>query len=190
MSLQKRSSSCPLYHNKKIVYANGNYEGDVRDGKPHGFGTLNTNGEIYDGLFLSGKFVRGKKIVGNNIWKGEWNDRCFKQGQQINNDGTTITGEWIDGQLNGKVTKEFTNGNKLYCNYKYGICLGFAKLEYVNGNALCGIIIDDKFYGYGEFLEKKCNGFTVNTVCYESNKLKILNNKKEVSGVYKINDKW
>lgn len=162
MSLPKRSSSCPLVTVKKLTFANGSYEGDIKDEIPHGFGTYTTNKYIYSGLFLSGRFSRGKRVLNNwtknhpirCYWEGEWDNFELKSGKQYNEDGSIITGDWINGKLEGKITKTFPNGDKLYCQYKYGITLGFAKLEYENGDILTGIVIDDKFHGYAKLIIK------------------------------------
>lgn len=156
MSLPKRSSSCPLDTVRKLKYGNGIYEGDIKQSRPHGFGVYQSkDGYVYSGLFLSGKFRRGRKTSQSCYWDGEWDDLSLKSGSQYNEDGSILSGSWVNGKLEGPVTKISPNGDKLYFQYKYSISLGFAKLEYKNGDILTSIVIDDTFHGYCQLLIKK-----------------------------------
>lgn len=168
MSIPRRTASCPLTLTKAQLKTDiGTYDGDLKDGKPHGFGEYKLfNGEVYYGIFLSGKFSRGKKIIKDPYdqfngkihpiyWDGKWDGFEFKSGLQFNEDGTILSGNWVNGKLEGLITKKFPDGNKLHCHYKYGISLGFAKMEYKNGDILLGIVIDDKFHGYHQLVIKK-----------------------------------
>jgi len=86
-----------------IRYANGLYSGELKQGEPHGTGTLRLdNGDIYEGHFSDG-FFHGQ---GNYTWKngavysGEFAEgRIHGRGVYISARGTQKEGNWEQGEF-------------------------------------------------------------------------------------------
>lgn len=93
-----------------------NYEGDLTDNMPNGYGTAYySNGDIYEGYWKNGKrhgtgsytWNNGKKYTGD--WK---NDQKDGQGTFYWPYGDTFTGEFKNDMINGTGTYIYSNGNK------------------------------------------------------------------------------
>ena len=70
------------------------YEGQLRDGLPHGFGKrVLTTGDIYEGEFKAGKFDGFGKYFwpDGTIYEGGWKDGKYDWfGRYVSSDGTTL----------------------------------------------------------------------------------------------------
>ena len=93
-----------------------NYEGDLTDNIPNGYGTAYySNGDIYEGYWKNGK----RHGTGSYTWKngkkytGDWkNDQKDGQGTIYWPYGDTLTGEFKNDMINGTGTYIFSNGSK------------------------------------------------------------------------------
>tara|TARA_Y100001970_G_scaffold289298_1_gene419216 strand:- start:967 stop:1638 length:672 start_codon:yes stop_codon:yes gene_type:complete len=87
---------------KKIKFDNGDeYEGEVKNGKPHGKGTMQYNNEfetLYEGEWVDGDRTKGTEIKGQGVYyQGEYlNDKPHGQGRIYEN-GTCWEGEYVEG---------------------------------------------------------------------------------------------
>jgi hypothetical protein len=95
----------------------GTYNGDIKDGKPHGQGTLNyVDGEKYVGQWKNGLrdgkgtliYVDGSKYVGE--FK---NNKIHGLGSFTSSSGSNYTGEYKEGKMDGQGTYTYPNGKKI-----------------------------------------------------------------------------
>jgi hypothetical protein len=102
------------------------YVGEVRNGQPHGQGTLTwASGAEYVGEFKDGKmhgqgiftFPDGSQFIGKYQ-----NNKGNGQGTLLKVDGTKYVGEWKDGKPHGQGTTTYPSGRIFYSG------------EWVNGN--------------------------------------------------------
>jgi len=160
--------------NRTEIMFNGNkYQGQVKDGKPHGEGIIwykraiykgfwqdgeyngtgelqTRHGPVYNGVWIKGKFVGGKKMLPDGtVFMGRFfNERLQGLGTFVDSDGSVLRGNFENGIPEGKCHKTYKNGNILITTCRYGIPLGPTELRYVNGDIVRGIIIDSFFYGH------------------------------------------
>ena len=98
------------------------YEGEIRNGKPDGFGIL----IWFDGIKYVGNFKDGKE---------------HGQGTFTSPDGTKYVGEWKDGKKHGQGTETWSSGWKYVGEWREGkpwnITIygksGIIIMKYVNG---------------------------------------------------------
>jgi hypothetical protein len=66
------------------VWATGRYDGEVRDGLPHGRGLLRVGESRYRGEFSGGK-PNGTGVLENarGIFQGVWDNGCLRKGGQV-----------------------------------------------------------------------------------------------------------
>lgn len=117
-------------------YAGSYYEGEVKDGKPHGKGTqYYENQKSYEGQWVNGKKEgRGTEYYKDEKrYQGEWKEgKKEGQGTKYYKGEKTYQGEWKDDREHGKGTS-FYNGQKSYVGYWYnGREMGPATY-YING---------------------------------------------------------
>ena len=95
-------------------YSNGSYEGEMKDGEPHGFGTYRWNdGDIYTGEYVNGvRHGKGKFVFASgNYYDGEWaNGKYHGHGIFRWTDGDEFDGEWQNGQRHGKGKWTYADG--------------------------------------------------------------------------------
>jgi hypothetical protein len=138
-------------------YGNGRYEGNFKDGKFNGFGTL--------------YFDDGSKYVGN--WK---DDNCWGRGTLYNSDGTKkYEGNYENSLRHGRGILYYDNGNRYEGNWKKGIRDGQGTFYWADGDVDHGKWIDDK--REGEFIRTKADG----------RKLTATYNNDEIIGKWKEN---
>tara|TARA_S200000501_G_C20772732_1_gene721330 strand:- start:833 stop:1270 length:438 start_codon:yes stop_codon:yes gene_type:complete len=91
------------------IYKNGTkYRGEIKDDKPHGFGTYtNKSGDTYTGEWKNGK----RNGIGTWRSNGTGVDAGYIQ---------TYVGEWKDNQMHGKGKYTFLNGDSFSAIWKNG----------------------------------------------------------------------
>jgi hypothetical protein len=98
----------------------GVYEGETRNGKPHGKGKYTyANGDIYEGDFAYNKYShegephgKGKMTFTNgDIYEGDFFDsRITGKGKYTYTDGSFYEGEVAGGTFNGRGRKTHADG--------------------------------------------------------------------------------
>ena len=100
---------------QSINYDNGYYEGEIKDGKPYGFGTYRwNNGDVYTGEYVKGiRHGKGKFVYANgNYYDGDWVDGKYHgHGIYHWNDGDQFEGEWQNDKRHGSGKWTYANGN-------------------------------------------------------------------------------
>ena len=95
-------------------YSNGSYEGEMKGGEPHGFGTYRWNdGDIYTGEYVNGvRHGKGKFVFASgNYYDGEWaNGKYHGHGLFRWSDGDEFDGEWQNGRRHGKGKWTYADG--------------------------------------------------------------------------------
>ena len=109
------------------VYENGifisSYEGEWKDGKPHGQGTESQSSYVYEGGWKDGiKNGLGTFNKANgDIYVGELKDGKFNgQGTFSYAEGDSYVGEMKNGLFHGQGTFTFTDGSKYVGEFKEG----------------------------------------------------------------------
>ena len=142
------------------TFPNGDYyEGEWKNGKPHGQGTFiyNTkynNQNKYVGGFKDGKhhghgsytYSYGIKYVGE-FKDGKWHGH----GSYNYANGNTYVGQWENGNPQGQGTVIYTNGNKYVGEFKDGMKSGYGVHIFAEGERYEGEFKDDKFSGQGTY---------------------------------------
>jgi len=169
------------------------YTGDIRNGKPDGFGIL----IWFDGIKYVGNFKDGKEH-GQGTWtspngikyEGEYKDgERNGQGTYTWKDGKKYEGEYKDGLKNGQGIFTYLYGEKYVGEVKYGKENGQGTYFYPDGRKYVGEFKNGKRNGQGTFTQldgKKevggwKNGKLWNLTVYDKNG-KILHKK--------VNGKW
>ena len=96
---------------QSLQLPDGQYVGEVKDGLPHGMGTLTYNPgherKLYEGTWLNGEF-HGKgvlKFSNEDQFQGQWeNGQLHGQGLQFFADGNKYEGSFIKGKRQGAGT--------------------------------------------------------------------------------------
>ena len=95
-------------------YSNGSYEGEMKDGEPHGFGTYRWNdGDVYTGEYVNGvRHGKGKFVFASgNYYDGEWaNEKYHGHGIYHWSDGDEFEGEWKNGKRHGEGKWTYADG--------------------------------------------------------------------------------
>ena len=111
----------------------GRYEGEIKNGKPHGKGTF--------------YFTDGKKYV------GDWNDGV-RTGYGIfttPDNSMRYEGYWVNNTFHGKGTLIYSDGRKYIGNIENGKASGRGVFYFSNGNRYEGSFADDVINGQGTF---------------------------------------
>ena len=147
-------------------YSNGSYEGEMKDGEPHGFGTYRWNdGDVYTGEYVNGtRHGKGKFVFASgNYYDGEWADGKY-QGHGIYhwNDGDEFDGEWQNGQRHGKGKWTYADGRYYTGVWENGESISSSAIVYPSDSKAQGGTVKTKFerfeYDGGDVYE----GETVN----------------------------
>ena len=140
---------------KKYIFEDGEYEGEIRDGLPHGKGTFKyKNGDEYNGEFKNGLFDGNGEHITK---KGERYSGEFKNGKREGkgtckyNNGESYCGCWKENKRDGKGKYCFSNGDIYQGEFKEDMFNGQGTLNYPNGNKTIGMWKNNKKNGI-EFL--------------------------------------
>ena len=104
---------------------NHKYEGEVKDGQPHGKGTLfhpenmSRKGTIYyEGDWVFGEQTGKGKMYwnsGSKMYEGYFVDGEFHgKGTEFGHDFISYKGDWVKGEYHGKGTQYKPDGSKYY----------------------------------------------------------------------------
>ena len=129
------------------------YEGEFKDGKPHGQGTATyPDGGKYVGEYKDGKY-HGQ---GTETWPdgseyvGEFKDgKRHGQGTETWLDGQKYVGEWKDGKYHGQGTYTWPDGKKYVGEHKDDKKHGQGTMTYPDGDKYAGEWKDDERHGQG-----------------------------------------
>jgi hypothetical protein len=149
----------------------GIYEGQLKDGKRHGYGSYtDANGNKYEGQFKDGKrhgygideytFVLNHKYKSKYKYVGDWkNDKKHGQGAYTNStngnyerelkESSKYIGEFKDGEENGYGVCTWSDGSKYIGEFKDGEKNGYGTYTLPNDYKYVGQWKDDEENGYG-----------------------------------------
>jgi len=117
---------------KTQSFSNGSYKGELKDGFPHGKGTMT--------------YASGDKYV------GEWKDNYLNgKGTYTFPDGGKYVGEFKNHKHNGKGTMTYSSGDKYLGEFKNHKRHGKGTYTYSNGDKYEGGLKDDWIHGEGTF---------------------------------------
>ena len=153
---------------------NHKYEGEVKDGQPHGKGTLfhpenvSRKGTIYyEGDWLFGKqtgkgktyWSLGSKMYEGYFVDGEFHGKGTEFGVDENGqDYISYEGDWVNGEYNGHGTQYNSNGSKFYeGEFKNGYRHGKGILYKSNGETCVGEFKKSEFISSNENTMKHKN---------------------------------
>jgi len=145
----------------EILIDGDKYVGELRNGRPHGKGTMNyTDGDKYVGEFKNGEF-NGQgtyTFLDGESYAGEFKSDYFDgQGTYTFLDGDKYVGEFKNGEFNGHGTYTFINGDVHVGGYKDNEPSGQGTYAYSSSGEWAG-------YKYiGEYKSGKRNGQGVMT---------------------------
>ncbi len=147
-------------------YSNGSYEGEMKDGEPHGFGTYRWNdGDVYTGEYVNGvRHGKGKFVFASgNYYDGEWaNEKYHGHGIYHWSDGDEFDGEWKNGKRHGKGKWTYADGRYYTGVWENGESISSSAIVYPSDSKAQGGTVKTKFerfeYDGGDVYE----GETVN----------------------------
>ena len=137
----------------------GTYFGHIKDGEPHGVGTITfKKGNIWKGIWENGKRVKGTTTrLDGKQFTGEWVDDLLYNGSGTASydNGNTFTGEWKEGNpYTGKGFVHYSSG--VYeGEFLEGNMHGKGKLTLNSGDIFEGQWKNDKLNGKGEYRNKR-----------------------------------
>ena len=171
---------------KKYIFEDGEYEGEIRDGLPHGKGIFKyKNGDEYKGEFKNGLFdgngehttKSGEKYFGEfKNGKREGNGTCkFRNGE-------SYEGCWKDDKRDGKGKYSFSNGDNYNGEFKEDMFNGQGTMFYSNGNKTIGMWKNNKRNGIEFLFNNKGEiffHFNENNILIQEKKLDVNNFQKD-----------
>ena len=171
---------------KKYIFEDGEYEGEIRDGLPHGKGIFKyKNGDEYKGEFKNGLFdgngehttKSGEKYFGEfKNGKREGNGTCkFRNGE-------SYEGCWKDDKRDGKGKYSFSNGDNYNGEFKEDMFNGQGTMFYSNGNKTIGMWKNNKRNGIEFLFNNKGEilfNFNENNILIQEKKLDVNNFQKD-----------
>ena len=143
-------------------YSNGNYYGQVQDGKPHGLGTLFHENDrfVYEGNFVDGKIdglgtMYYVEDAGDTpFYEGEWkNDNPHGVGRKTHRD-TIYEGQFKDGKMHGRGTCKYgeEHPQDVYeGEWKNDYFNGFGVNTFGDGGVYKGEYAHDLINGHGTY---------------------------------------
>jgi hypothetical protein len=131
------------------------YEGEQRDGKRHGFGTVTwENGNTYSGEWHNDvPHGRGRFTAADGQHEGEWrNGKAHGLGMATWRSGARYFGEWRDGKLDGRGTLTFANGNRYEGEWRATRMSGQGRGTWIDGSSYDGAWQEDWPHGAGTYI--------------------------------------
>lgn len=129
------------------------YEGEIKEGLPHGNGTYKfVDGTKYVGSFVDGFFHGWGRIMESDgsTYEGDFKKDLYDgEGILKRVDGSTYTGTFSQGLASGLGKIFFSNGKTLTADFKAGICVE-GTLETENQEVYTGSLKDDQPHGSGK----------------------------------------
>ncbi len=130
------------------------YTGQLRQGLPHGFGTITfSSGDKYRGEFLEGKMHgRGRfEWLTGAVYEGEFR-RGEREGQgtQTSQTGSQYSGDFKQGQFSGKGSWKHPNGESFSGDFQEGLPHGQGRYAWPNGAVYTGEFAKGKRSGSGK----------------------------------------
>ena len=134
----------------------GRYEGDTRNGVPHGSGTLTwPDGEYYEGEWRD-DMMHG---WGTYSWpdgeryEGEWqNDLMQGRGTYSWPDGRRYVGEWYDDKMHGRGTLTWPDGEYYEGEWRDDMMHGWGTYSWPDGERYEGEWQNDMKHGQGTYI--------------------------------------
>ena len=133
-----------------------NYDGDWKNDKYEGFGTLYDHGEKYTGDFKNGKFhgMGSFYKLNGDILEGDFFEGNLKKGKITYKNGDVYEGELENGIFNGYGIYKYKNGDIFKGKFLEGKKI-FGNLEFSNnGGKYEGFFENDLYNGEGILLSK------------------------------------
>lgn len=150
----KTGTNSDIVSNTVINYDDGSqYVGEVKNGAPHGSGTLlMSNGDKYDGQFENNEFHGNGtyKWMDGDEYVGQWkNGSRTGQGTYTWPNGRVYSGDFVDGVMQGYgIMKE--PGGAIYKGQMANDCAnGQGTVTLPGGESYSGSFRDDNLDGYG-----------------------------------------
>ena len=133
------------------------YEGDYKDGKRHGKGTMTfADGHIYEGDFQDDKrHGKGTMTLANGrIYEGDFqDDKMHGKGTMTGADGHIYEGDYKDDKRHGKGTYTWANGDIYEGDYQDGKMNGTVTFTFASGGVYEGDYQDDQVYSGGRLIQ-------------------------------------
>lgn len=130
------------------------YEGMYKNNQRHGEGMLWNpgNGFRYVGAFEADLFNghgRGTWQDGST-YTGQWLEGQKEgEGEYISGDGLKYVGEWVRGQRQGTGTQQYEDGGKYHGLWARGLCSGAGTYVFANGSRYVGQWRLGRYNGHG-----------------------------------------
>ena len=146
---------------QRISFANGEYTGQVRDGKRHGKGIVHyINGDSYDGEWSEGvksgygiyTFADGERYEGSYV-----NGLRCGFGAYFYNSGNVYEGDWKDDKRHGHGVFKWKEGDVYEGDFEEGKMSGQGLYRFANGASYIGGVKDGKKHGEGVYRDEKGN---------------------------------
>eukprot|EP00956_Cyclotella_meneghiniana_P005117 scaffold6369_cov73-Cyclotella_meneghiniana.AAC.3 len=162
-----------------LVDYNSTYQGELEDGKKHGFGIMiYSNGSSYNGEWCEGKrngrglyqyadgasydgeWCENKKhgrgvlkfADGGSYYDGEWcKDKRHGRGIHKYADGSSYDGEWCEGKQHGRGLHKYADGGSYDGEWCDHKMHGRGVFKFADGGLYDGEWCEDKMHGRGVF---------------------------------------
>jgi hypothetical protein len=137
----------------KLTRSDGEYEGDIVNGRPHGKGKIISNGElpyVYVGDFVDGYFQGKGKITweDGNVYEGDFVNGMPSKGKFTEADGEYV-GNYVNGSKHGKGKYTYKNGNVYEGDWVNGVPVK-GKFIWKEGHVYEGDFVNGKRHGKGK----------------------------------------
>ncbi len=164
---------------QKLRLKDGNYEGDVKNGKPHGKGRIvYDDGHAYEGDFVDGKrigkgtlyFVDGDRLecvfrddypngtgtlyIDGAPFEGEFIGditNFFNCYHRDFKSGSSYSGAFLNGKYHGKGIWDSASGTHYEGEFKYGKYDGYGEVSFSTGAKYMGEFKNGEYHGQGVY---------------------------------------
>jgi hypothetical protein len=141
-----------------IKYTNGKYEGEIVNGKRHGYGIMTwSDGDVYAGYWVDDNRTGKGEYTWDNpetnyakYYKGEFlNGELHGKGEIYYVGGGHYIGDFINGKRTGTGEYYWNNGDSYKGEFLNGSKEGYGTYFYANGNYMEITWVDNRAHGYG-----------------------------------------